>query len=242
MLSRVLCVGAEGFIGSRLMKHHPDWVSLDLKSYENFCEDDYIGYDAIVMLAAHHINFQPEDYTYNLELYRALSKFVMSNDNPFVLFVSSAAVYEPVIDGSHKEDEFLLPASLYGRSKRVGEQIVEDISDNYTIIRLSNVYGDGDGHGAIDSFKMGGNVIYGDGQQVRDYIYVDKVVTAIDRIMASPSRYLGQTYNISTNTGQTTEDVFNLYGHGGAEHKPARYGDVAFSMLDNSKAKQDGLL
>jgi len=224
------------------MKHHPDWASLDLKSYEDFLEGDYVGYDAIVMLAAHHIGFQPEDYTYNLELYGALSKFIMANDNPFVLFVSSAAVYEPVIDGSHKEDEFLLPATLYGKSKRLGEQIVEDICDNYAILRLSNVYGDGDGHGAIDLFKMGGNTIFGDGQQVRDYIYVDKVVTAIDRVIASPQRYTGGIYNISSGIGRITENVFNQYGHGGAEHVPAREADIPFSVLDNTLAKESGLL
>lgn len=244
LLNNVLVVGSEGFIGSRLMKQHPDWKGIDLKNtfVDDFRHGEYKGYDGIVMLAAHHINFTPEDYIYNLELYRALTKFVLDNDNPFVLFASSAAVYEPSVEGDHQEDEFLRPVTLYGKSKVVGEQIVQDVTDKFTILRFSNVYGDGDGHGAIDLFKQGGNTIYGDGQQVRDYIYVDRIVTAIGRVMASPQRYVGQIYNVSSGVGRTTEHVFNQYGRGKAKYVEPRKADVACSILNNARAKKDGLL
>lgn len=242
MSNKVLVVGSKGFIGSRLMWLHPEWDGVDLEDGQDFITGSYQGYDAIVMLAAHHVNFKHGDYTYNLELYRALSSTVKSIfPKPFVLFVSSAAVYENA-GGTHHEFDTLEPATLYGKSKVIGEQIVKDICENYTIVRLSNVYGDGDGRGAVDLFKRGWNKIYGDGEQVRDYIYVDDVVSALNRIMESSEQHFGETYNISSNVGQTTNEVFGLYGRTKAVHLEARPTDIAHSILDNCKAKEKGLL
>lgn len=243
-LNNVLVVGAQGFIGSRLVKRHQDWYDIDLKNGEDFTLEGYFNdYDAIIMLAAKHLDFTLEDYAYNIRLYEALARTVVdSRKFPFVLFISSAAVYTPTTDVSHKENDVLRPATLYGKSKVVGEQIVQDVCSNYTILRLSNVFGDGDGHGAIDRFKNGSKTIFGDGEQVRDYIHVDRVVTAIERVMDAPVRYSRRVYNISNNVGRTTKGVFHEYGHGEPEFVGARPEDVSFSILDNSKALKDGLL
>lgn len=244
MLTNVLVVGASGFIGSRLLKAHPDWCGIDLKTGEDFLQFDYRGYEAVIMLAAHHVGFVPEDYGYNLSLYDSLTKLVLTSDpQPFVLYTSSAAVYEPTVWGEHTEDELLRPVTLYGKSKALGEQIVADVCQNYAILRLANVYGDGDGHGAIDLFKLGQATIYGDGEQVRDYIYVDKVVNAISRVVASPGRYAGGTYNISSGVGQTVNEVFEEYGRTKeVVYKPTRPFDVEYSVLSNTLAKKVGLL
>lgn len=242
MLDKVLVVGGSGFIGKRVMARHFDWHSIDIKHGEDFWVDDCYNYDAIILLAAHLTNAE-EDYQNNLRIYDGLVRNVIgSKKQPFVLFASSAAVYEPSM-GEHFENEFPRPTTLYGKAKLLGEQVVQDICTYYTILRFSNVYGDGDGHGVIDIFQRGGRDIYGSGNQVRDYIYVDKVVTAIERIIASPSRYSGKTFNISTGAGDTVSDMFTKHS---SKKRPkyltGRDYDIHRSVLNNKAATEAGLL
>ena len=82
---------------------------------------------------------------------------------PKIIYISSAAVYNL--------------NSWYAISKQVGESYAERL--NAVILRLSNVYGHGDGHGAPDRFMRGEKTIIGDGQQIRDLIPVELVVTNI---------------------------------------------------------------
>lgn len=236
---KVLVVGSQGFIGTRLCQKLDDYIGVDLKDGKDFCDPIVRGIlpevDIVVFLAA-SLEQTREAYEYNLKLYTALSSFEAR-----IIFTSSAAVYTDC-DVLHIEKEFPKPQTIYGKSKVLGENIIKDLFENYTILRLSNVFGDGDGKGVIDTFKNGGNTIYGDGKQIRDYIYVDTVVTAIKRVIDAPERYTGEVYNISSGSGRMTKNVFNLYGHGQAEFVSPRESDVAFSILDNTKAMDEGLL
>lgn len=242
MLTRVLVVGGSGFIGKHLLRLQPDWVNVDLKEGKNFCEVNCDGYDAIVLLAA-ELGSDPSDYWLNLKIFTKLAEIISGDaDPPFVLYVSSAAVYEPSRVGEHYEDEMPRPFTLYGKSKLLGEQIVQDLCDKYTILRLSNVYGGGEGHGAIDIFKRGQNVIYGDGEQVRDFIPVAKVAEVISRVIMSPNKHAGKIYNVSTGRGLTVNEVYEKYGRGEPRHLPARPGDVVYSVLSNNLARSEGLL
>jgi nucleoside-diphosphate-sugar epimerase len=203
----------------------------------------FMEFDAVVLLAASLGNTHT-DYALNLEIYAALARFMAASvigTQPFVVYASSAAVYGARV-GLHYEDEYPQPETLYGRSKLLGEQVVQDVCSDFTILRFSNVFGDGEGSGVVDIFKRGGRTIYGDGSQVRDYISVNKVVEAINRVVASPRRYTNQLFNISSGEGETVNKVFEKYGHGDAIYEDERGWDVAYSALDNALAKEAGLL
>ncbi len=108
-----------------------------------------------------------------------------------IIYISSAAVYgEPVqtpIDESHPTN----PISPYGASKLCGEIAVKMFSKCYgfsqTILRLFNVYGPGQRSsyaGVITKFlerALQGlpPVIFGDGLQTRDFVYVADVAEAV---------------------------------------------------------------
>ena len=170
-----------------------------------------------------------------------------------LVFASSAAVYGLNEEIPLKEDSLCNPLSPYGINKWVGEQYCEKWSEIYDVdtlyFRFSNVYGPKQGtigEGGvisifIDRVLHGKNlVVFGDGEQTRDFIYVKDVAEAIYR---SVEYDLSGVYNLSTNTeisinkfieglekmGRMTEIVYE-------DPKP---GDIKYSRLDNSKIKKE---
>lgn len=238
---RVLVIGSRGFIGSNLMMGHDDWGSIDLKDGTDIRDGIHGNYDVIILLAA-HLEHTREAYQHNLEIYAALTDYLVgSKRRPHIVYTSSAAVYTT---SNMRQYEFsdTVPGTIYGKSKLLGEKILEDIEASYTILRLANVYGAGEGNGVIDRFIRGGRKIYGDGKQIRDYVSVRSVVGAIEKIVNNPRKYRNQTYNISIGVGLTVGDVFTAYGSGEPVYREPRTFDVEYSVLDNGSAVKAGLL
>ena len=235
----VLVVGGMGFIGSNLCRLLEErgvpFSMVDLKKGIDVCSVDASSFDVIVLLAA-DLKHDRRMYSANLRIYNWLARHTAH-----IIYTSSAAVYG---DGmvAHVEDEPTPAPTLYGKSKLLGETIIKDTQPNWTIFRLANVYGDGDGNGVIDIFKRGGNKIYGDGEDVRDYVSVHKVVSAIASVIKSPMSHNKQTYNISSFVPTTTYKAFCDYGSGLPEYVEGRGFDVHYSLLNNTKAKEAGLL
>ena len=146
------------------------------------------------------------------------------------------------------------PLSPYGASKLAVETylpIYEKLCGlNYSIIRLANVYGPRqDPHGeagvvAIFAKAMLARkplTIFGDGNDERDYIYVQDVVDAIARAAEGT---LPGPFNVGTGIGTITNRIFEVVaencGHSeAANHGPDRLGDVNRISLDPSKAKRE---
>lgn len=79
-------------------------------------------------------------------------------------------------------------------------------------------------------------LIYGDGEQTRDFIYVDDIA---DAIYAGVSARLQGTYNVSTNEAWSIHQVILLLQHLNhpleIQYAPAREGDIEHSFLNNDK-------
>src|SRR6266849_4684864 len=109
-----------------------------------------------------------------------------------LVFASSSAVYGEPKTLPISEKEQLDPLSPYGASKIAGEALVASFRNtgkiqNAVSIRIFNVFGEGQSSGyagVITKFaeRLSASsppVIYGDGNQTRDFIFVDDVVSAI---------------------------------------------------------------
>jgi UDP-glucose 4-epimerase len=110
-----------------------------------------------------------------------VSRFVLASTNAVVGNVGDA-----VID----EDSPLRPLTPYGATKAAAEMLVSAYSASYGLVgsavRLTNVYGPGMQHKdslvarVMRACRDQGSVsIYGDGNQVRDYLYVDDAVQGL---------------------------------------------------------------
>jgi UDP-glucose 4-epimerase len=168
------------------------------------------------------------------------------------IFSSSSAVYgNSGIPAT--ENTPALPISFYGASKLSSETYIRLFSEHYripyTILRYANVYGPrqkSKGEGAVIAVfiqkLLNGEapVIFGDGQQTRDFVYVKDVASA--NILAMENEE-----NITANIGCNQQTCINrllalisesanipaapLYG-------PSRDGDILHSRLENSLAKR----
>ncbi len=169
-----------------------------------------------------------------------------------IIFASSAAVYgdaqaRPLVECCEKR-----PASFYGESKLTGERYLELYRRNYGLeyvaLRYANVYGErqeesGEG-GVICRFltrlRAGDPVVvYGDGGQTRDYIYVKDVAEANCAALLAPAA--NQSFNVSTAREISVNELIavmaNLLGCEPAViNTEAREGDIRQSVLDNTAA------
>lgn len=239
----ILIAGGRGFIGSNLAKTFDNldpnlYEIADLKDQVDICTDVDTStgrYDVIVLLAA-NLGHDMQMFQDNLRI----CKWAM-RQKAHIIYTSSAAVYG-ASNEAHTETSETPAPTLYGKSKLLGEQLIKKGCSKYTILRLANVYGNGDGNGAIDIFKRGGRTIYGDGEDVRDYVSVKTVCEAIKTIALNPERFNKEIYNISSFLPRTTNEVFFEFGKGEPIYAPKRGFDVSYSLLWNKKAKDAGLI
>jgi UDP-glucose 4-epimerase len=172
-----------------------------------------------------------------------------------VCFASSGgAVYG---DGARlpvKETAAKRPASPYGISKKVVEDYFRWYREvnglEYSLLALANVYGprqDASLEGGVVAIfaqaMLGGRrpVIFGDGSQTRDFVYVGDVCDAFVRAADGGD---GHMMNIGTGSEITInalyETIAGLIGFvTRADHAAAKPGDIYRSVVDPSRAKKE---
>ena len=173
-----------------------------------------------------------------------------------VVFASSAAVYGDSDDGVQREGAPSRPSSPYGVSKRSGEQLCEIFDGpglRTVCLRFFNVYGPGQDPNssyasvvpAFASRAQHGEpiVIYGDGEQTRDFIQVADVVDAAVHCANDPTfrgiANVGTGLGVSVN--QLARQIVELCGSRSVlEHVPARDGDVRHSVAAVDRLRSSG--
>ncbi|MEP7023198.1 MAG: NAD-dependent epimerase/dehydratase family protein [Actinomycetota bacterium] len=172
-----------------------------------------------------------------------------------VLFCSSGgALYGRDAPIPALEDVLPLPESPYGVAKYCAEQYVglyNRLHDTqHSALRLANVYGPrqaaGGECGVVPLFcssVLAGRrpVIYGDGTQTRDYVYVGDVVTAF---LAAAAHGRPGTWNIGTGTEVSVLELAGLIGGvagrpASPEFAPPRPGELKRSALAVDRARRD---
>ena len=151
------------------------------------------------------------------------------------------------------------PVSPYGASKLAGEGYCSAYYKTYGVktvaLRFGNVYGPGSGHKTSvvakfiqQAMKEEPLEIYGDGNQTRDYIFIDDIVRAI-RLAAKAKKACGETFQVATNkettVGEMVQILLSILEKYGIDkinifHGEKRRGDVTRNFSDTSKA--DALL
>ncbi|TDD84734.1 NAD-dependent epimerase/dehydratase family protein [Actinomadura rubrisoli] len=171
-----------------------------------------------------------------------------------VLFTSSCAVYGVPDALPVPPDAELRPASPYAASKVSGEIYARMYRElhgiDHTTLTLANVYGprqtpEGEA-GVISIFTdalLSGRptVVFGDGRQTRDYVYVLDVVDAFAR--AAGDRASGRRLNVGTGLQTTDRDLHALVAAAaGAPDEPGfappRLGDLPAMSVDPGPTRE----
>jgi nucleoside-diphosphate-sugar epimerase/lipopolysaccharide/colanic/teichoic acid biosynthesis glycosyltransferase len=154
-----------------------------------------------------------EDINMNLLATMNLIK-ILDDSVQGICFASSVSVYGCPAHLSVKESVLPAPVSSYGATKLAIENFLSSYGRTnqipITILRYASVYGPGEfEHRAIPNFLhaiVEGQppIIYGDGSEIRDYIYIDDVVRATILALANrPARVL----NIGSGHSYTTRHI-----------------------------------
>ncbi len=167
------------------------------------------------------------------------------------IFSSSAAVYGDPLSLPINETHPTRPISNYGLSKLTGELYCHQYQSDFaaSIFRFSNVYGPRQNSGAeggivailIDRLLKGKKpIIYGNGQQTRDFIFVSDIVAAMILALNQPQSFI---LNLGSNQPTKIISLLNslsrvLKVKPEFIKKPFRPMEIKHSLFDYSQAQK----
>jgi UDP-glucose 4-epimerase len=171
----------------------------------------------------------------------------------FYYFSSGGTVYGNRLNNNQSilENEETNPISYYGISKLFIEKLIlmENIRTNlsYIILRPSNLYGPGqnvDGNQGLIAVILGKIIkgeevtIWGDGENVRDYIYIDDLISCVSKLLRSDVN--NEILNVGSGKGQSVNDIIEVIRNVSHQQVKVNYDirrsvDVSVSVLNSTK-------
>ena len=222
-----------------------------------FSGADYVFHQAAVPSVPRSVK-DPKT-SHNVNATGTLNVLLAARDNGVkkVVYASSSSIYGDTPTLPKVEDMTPNPISPYAISKLTGEyycQVYQKIYGLKTVsLRYFNVYGPRQNpnsqYAAVIplfinlSLEGKSPVIFGDGEQSRDFTFVKDVAEA--NILAAESEASG-IYNIGNYQSITINDlvtlIIKMIGNQSIKpiYKDVRTGDILHSLADNTKAKSFG--
>jgi nucleoside-diphosphate-sugar epimerase len=173
-----------------------------------------------------------------------------------IVFASSSSVYGATPELPKREDLPVAPISPYAVTKLAGESYCRSFSEAYGLetvtLRYFNVFGPRQDplsqyaaviprfiEAGLDGAEL---TIYGDGEQSRDFTYIDNVIEANILAMRSASA-AGQVFNAACGERITLNHLVKELGsimgtELTARHVAPRPGEVRHSLADLSRAAE----
>jgi len=169
-----------------------------------------------------------------------------------LVYASSSSVYGDNTPMPFREDAMTQPVSPYGVSKLAAEQLCFLYYANFKVptvsLRYFTVYGprqrpDMGFHKFLRATILGEPIaVYGDGEQTRDFTFVQDIVSA--NIAAAARGVPGRVYNVGGGSRVSVNEVLDLIGRI-AKRRPvvrvdaAQKGDMRHTYADTSLARAD---
>jgi UDP-glucose 4-epimerase len=217
--ARVVVLGSGGFLGRRLLEAcaAAGMACLGLGSKDVDLADGPAGgqlaprlraKDVVVFLAALTPDKGRDSATLmrNLAMVRAVCEATSSVELAQLVYASSDAVYSfdtPLIS----EDTPAVPIDLYGVMHRARELVLgAEAKAPLAILRITGVYGAGDTHNSYgpnrflrQALKDGRIALFGNGEEMRDHVYIDDAIDLVLKVIAH-----GSTGLINVASGNST--------------------------------------
>jgi UDP-glucose 4-epimerase len=232
MFPKVVLVGARGFLGSHLLGGFAQRQVVQISSMqelENFiAAPDSLQGPCLFIWAASRVN--PASASSSPELsrieYSEFSKFLeflvkskSSSTHKLVLLSSGGCVYSEDIE-SFSESSIAEGINEYGKLKLSLEEKSREFLGPVLVCRIANVYGPGQkfgrGQGVIANWLQDSATnqpihLFGDGTEVRDFIFISDVVSAIINLLDCD---LTGIYNIGSGTPISLNSLIEIIGRG----------------------------
>jgi len=225
----------------------------------NACKGiDYISHQAALGSVPRSIKDPVRSNNINVDGF--LNVMVAAKDNKVknVVYASSSSVYGDEPNLPKFEDRTGNPLSPYAVTKATNELYAKVFASTYGMsiigLRYFNIFGprqDPNGPYAavipifIDKLDKKIDVyIDGDGEQTRDFTFVENAVQAnVKAMLCENNEAFGQVYNIAFGENYSVNYLFNsikeeLKSNQNAIFRESRTGDVRNSLADISKAKK----
>ncbi|MHA1783685.1 MAG: GDP-mannose 4,6-dehydratase, partial [Candidatus Helarchaeota archaeon] len=215
----------------------------------------YIFHHAAIASVPFSINNPVETNDVNVNGTLNILNVAKEFDVKRLVFASSSAIYGELETIPIKEDMPTNPISPYGVTKLAIEYYLDSFHKIYGLkvssIRYFNVFGmrqaDSPYGGVIPIWfgkilKDEPPVIFGDGNQIRDFIYIKDIIQ-LNELCALKQSAIGEVFNgataISTNINELAKMILNITSK---ELTPImrekRQGDIKKSLADISKAQK----
>jgi nucleoside-diphosphate-sugar epimerase len=187
-----------------------------------------------------------------------LNVLVAARDNKVkrVVFAASSSAYGDTPTLPKSEAMQPVPISPYGVTKYVGELYAQTFGRCYGLenvcLRYFNIFGprqdpDSPYSGVLSRFSTAfldstSPVVFGDGDQTRDFTYVENAVQANILACEAPSAS-GRTFNVGTGHAVSLNQVLQMLQKTSGKtletkYEPAREGDIRDSLADIRLAKE----
>lgn len=168
---KVLVTGANGQLGYDVVKElqkqniecygaiRKDFDLVDFEATENFIKN-YMP-DAVIHCAAYTAVDKAEDeqglcYLVNASATESIAE-ICKKINAKMLYISTDYVFDGTKDDFYEVDDKPNPINVYGKTKLLGEQVVQRILDKYFIVRISWVFGEHGNNFVKTMLKLGKN-------------------------------------------------------------------------------------
>jgi UDP-glucose 4-epimerase len=255
---RVVVLGSRGFVGSNLLGRlkAEGWSCLALPRQEiDLCEPGAADSlraildpeDAVVVAAAltPDRGRDVETLMRNLRMTECLAQVLAATPCAHLVYLSSDAVY----DGRQhliSEDTPPSPADLYSLMHVAREQILSYAAQArgipFCVLRPSAIFGSGDTHNSYgpnrfirSALKERRIKLFGEGEEMRDHVYVGDVVAIIETVLARRSSgILNAVSGRSISFGDLARRIGELAGFDVAIESLPRSGKVTHRHFDTT--------
>ncbi len=220
---------------------------------------DVVFHEAAVVSVPYSVAHPQETHDVNIQGTLNVLQAARARGVKRVVFACSAAVYGDAAAVPNVETMPPAPMSPYGVEKITGEYYLQTWSKLYGVdtvsLRYFNVFGPRQDptsaySGVISIFvdralKNERPTIFGDGEQYRDFVYIDNVVDANIRAATAPaSKVSGRAYNVAcggkTTLKQLLATIESIVGTKlGATFAEGRAGDIRESVADISRIRAE---
>lgn len=200
---RVVVLGASGFVAAALIGHL-DRAGIPVKAIGRG-KIDLAGPEAAAQLTA---ELEPGDalvflsaitpdkgrgidaFLANVRMGAAVCAAIEARPPSHVVYFSTDAVF-PFVEGKTSETTPTAPADLYGAAHLSREiMLTGAVKCPLAILRPTLIYGAGDTHNSYGANRFrrmarkdGKITLFGGGEEMRDHIYIDDVVSLIDLVL-----------------------------------------------------------